>query len=201
MSVTFSTFLSEKLRDEGEVRSVSQKYARSGENVGELWAMFHTTLSLFFCDTHSIRWILDPNQKHPRLYYKLQRNDWCCFCNNFIPFFLVFQNMENQIYRFSYDCCIGIMARKFECLYPQKSVVHKVKVWLIDIQILSKWYRFRGSHLDTYVTLQLCYINIDFISSEFCLFSSFKCLGQWSVLLFTSLALLYFKWLCLKHHS
>ena len=36
MSLTFSTFLSEKLRDEGEVRSVSQKYARSGENVGEL---------------------------------------------------------------------------------------------------------------------------------------------------------------------
>ena len=51
MSVTFSTFLSEKLRDEGEVRSVSQKYARSGENVGELWAMFHTTLALLLWHT------------------------------------------------------------------------------------------------------------------------------------------------------
>ena len=184
-----------------EKLEVSVKSMQDLEKMSVNYEQCFIQLSLFFCDTHSIRWILDPNQKHPRLYYKLQRNDWCCFCNNFIPFFL-FQNMENQIYRFSYDCCIGILARKFKCLYPQKSVVHKVKVWLIDIQILSKWYRFRGSHLEFgYVTFYLYYVNIDFILSEFCFSSSFKCLGQWSVLLFTSLALLYFKWLCLEHRS
>ena len=127
---------------------VSVKSMQDLEKMSVNYEQCFIQLSLFFCDTHSIRWILDPNQKHPRLYYKLQRNDWCCFCNNFIPFFL-FQNMENQIYRFSYDCCIGVLARKFKCLYPQKSFVHKVKVWLIDIQILSKWYRFRESHLNT----------------------------------------------------
>ena len=113
-----------------EKLEVSVKSMQDLEKMSVNYEQCFIQLSLFFCDTHSIRWILDPNQKHPRL-YKLQRNDWCCFCNNFIPFFL-FQNMENQIYRFSYDCCIGVLARKFDvCTHRNRSSIKSKCDWLI----------------------------------------------------------------------